>query len=64
MIFEMKYSEFHRKIVKNGWKFKSASGSHYFYEKDGKESPGIPFHGVKEMYDPLRKAIERQMGLK
>ena len=60
----MKYSEFHRKIVKNGWRFISATGSHYFYEKDGVESPPIPYHGSKEMYEPLRKSIERQMKLK
>jgi len=59
----MKYSEFHRKIIKNGWKFVRASGSHYFYEKDGVESPPIPFHGSKEIYEPLRKAIEKQLGM-
>ena len=59
----MKYSEFHRKIVKSGWKFASASGSHYFYEKNGIKSPPVPFHGSKEMYEPLRKAIEKQMDI-
>jgi len=60
----MKYSEFHRKIVKNGWKFVSATGSHYFYEKDGKLSQPLPFHGTKEIYEPLRKAIARDMDIK
>jgi len=60
----MKYSEFHRKIVKNGWKFVSATGSHYFYEKDGVTSPPVPYHGAKEIYEPLRKSIVRQMGIK
>jgi len=60
----MKYTEFHRKIIRNGWKFIKATGSHYFYEKDGKESPPIPFHGSKEIYEPLKKTIEKQMGLK
>lgn len=59
----MKYSEFHRRIVKAGWKFVSASGSHYFYEKAGIASPPVPYHGSKEMYEPLRRAIERQMDL-
>ncbi len=59
----MKYSEFHRKIIKKGWKFVRAKGSHYFYEKGGIQSPPIPFHGSKEMYEPLRKAIERQLGI-
>lgn len=60
----MKYTEFHRKIKRNGWKFLSAEGSHYFYVKNGVKSPPVPFHGAKEMYEPLRKAIEKQMGLK
>jgi Predicted periplasmic or secreted lipoprotein len=60
----MKYSEFHRKIEKNGWQYLSSTGSHYFYEKDGVKSPPIPYHGSKEIYEPLRRAIERQMGLK
>ena len=60
----MKYSEFHRKIVKNGWMFSYAEGSHYFYVKDGKLSPPIPYHGSKEIYEPLRRSISRQMGIK
>ena len=60
----MKYSEFHRLITRNGWKYDSASGSHYFYEKDRVISPPVPFHGAKEMYEPLRRSIARQMGLK
>lgn len=60
----MKYTEFHRIIKRNGWKFVSASGSHYFYEKDGVLSPPVPFHGAKEMGEGLRKSIIREMGLK
>ena len=59
----MKYSEFHRKIVKAGWKFSHATGSHYFYTKDGKLSSPVPYHGSKEIYEPLRRAIERQLGM-
>lgn len=29
----VKYSEFHRSIKKNGWKFDHSEGSHYFYKK-------------------------------
>jgi len=29
----MKYSEFHKLIKERWWKYVSASGSHYFYEK-------------------------------
>jgi len=60
----MKYTEFHRLIERNGWKFSHATGSHYFYIKDGKLSPPVPFHGAKEIYEPLRRSIAREMGLK
>ncbi|MCL1942436.1 MAG: type II toxin-antitoxin system HicA family toxin [Candidatus Azobacteroides sp.] len=45
----MKYTEFHRLIKRNGWTFVYAEGSHYFYEKEGKLSPPVPFHGAKEL---------------
>lgn len=60
----MKYAEFHRLIIKNGWKYVKAAGSHYFYVKDGIVSPPVPYHGSKEIYEPLRKAIAKQMNLK
>lgn len=60
----MKYTEFHRKIVRNGWSFIKASGSHYFYEKDEELSPPVPFHGSKEMTEGLRKSLTKKMGLK
>ena len=59
----MKYSEFHRKIRKNGWKYLKAEGSHYIYQKDGRNYP-VPFHGAKEMSEPLRKSIIKEMELK
>lgn len=59
----MKYKEFHNKIKKAGWKFSHATGSHYFYTKDGKLSKPVPFHGSKEIPEPLRKCIARDMGL-
>ena len=59
----MKYTELHRKITNSGWKFHHAAGSHYFYEKDGKLSPPVPYHGAKEIYEPLRKKIEKEMSL-
>jgi predicted RNA binding protein YcfA (HicA-like mRNA interferase family) len=57
----MKYSEFHRKIVKAGWQFHHAEGSHYFYTKDGVISQPIPFHGSKEMFEPIRRRIAKEM---
>ncbi|HBJ76770.1 MAG TPA: toxin-antitoxin system, toxin component, HicA family protein [Porphyromonadaceae bacterium] len=44
----MKYSEFHRQIVRKGWQFDHAEGSHYFYKKEGFLSEPIPYHGAKE----------------
>lgn len=71
---KMKYSEFHRKITKNDWVFSHASGSHYFYKKEIKDkegkiievicSPPVPYHGAKEMPEPLRRAIARDMNLR
>lgn len=59
----MKYKEFHQKIKKGGWKYHHAEGSHYFYEKDGKLSQPVPFHGAKEIPEPLRKKIARELGV-
>ncbi|MDR0865321.1 MAG: type II toxin-antitoxin system HicA family toxin [Candidatus Symbiothrix sp.] len=59
----MKYTEFHRKIIKNGWRFLYAEGSHYFYEKNGVLSPPIPFHGAKELGKGLEKNITKVMRL-
>ena len=69
----MKYTEFHRLIVRNGWKFDCAEGSHYFYTKvvvdeNGVEkvlrSTPVPFHGSKEIGEGLRNKIKKQMDLK
>ncbi|MEI7527071.1 MAG: type II toxin-antitoxin system HicA family toxin [Mariniphaga sp.] len=60
----MKYSEFRRKIVKNGWIFVYATGSHYFYRKEGILSEPVPYHGSKEISGPLVKKISKSMGLK
>ena len=59
----MKYKEFHSKIVKAGWRYVKAVGSHYFYEKDGKLSPPVPYHGSKEIPEGLRRKIARDMGV-
>ena len=60
----MKYKEFHRKILASGWKFSHAEGSHYFYLKDGKLSEPVPYHGAKEIPEPLRRKIAKGMGVK
>ena len=60
---DMKYKEFHLRIKKAGWKYHHAEGSHYFYEKDGRLSQPVPYHGAKEIPEPLRKKIARELGL-
>ena len=59
----MKYKEFHKRIKAKGWKFDHAEGSHYFYTKGGKLSPPVPFHGAKEVPEPLRRSIARAIGI-
>ena len=59
----MKYKEFHRKITAAGWKFDHAVGSLYFYIKDGRLSEPIPYHGSKEIPEPLRRKIAKAMGI-
>ncbi len=60
----MKYTELHRKFVKAGWQFHHAAGSHYFYEKDGKLSMPIPFHGSKEIGAGLANKLLKEYGQK
>lgn len=58
----MKSSELHRKILKAGWVLVRSRGSHYIYEKDGRRYV-VPYHGAGEIYEPLRKKIEKEMEL-
>lgn len=58
----MKSSEFHRIVKRNGWILEQAEGSHYIYVKNGRRY-SVPFHGSKEVYEPLRKKIIKDMGL-
>jgi len=60
----MKFTEFHRQIKRNGWTYSHAEGSHFFYLKNKVLSPPVPYNGAKEIYEPLRRAIAKQMGLK
>jgi mRNA interferase HicA len=59
----MKYSEFHRQIRRAGWVHVRTAGSHYIYEKEGHTSVSVPYHGSKEMFEPMRKRLAREMGL-
>jgi len=60
----MKYTEFHRKIERNGWVFSHAVGSHYFYLKNGILSPPVPYHGAKEIGEGIKRKLTSVMGLK
>ncbi|MFW5407042.1 type II toxin-antitoxin system HicA family toxin [Pectobacterium brasiliense] len=60
----MKYSEFRRWLLKQGAEFKKSPGgsSHQKVSINGKSSV-FPDHGSKEMPEPLRKKIIKDLGL-
>ena len=58
----MKYNEFHAIIRRNGWVMIRQRGSHIVYVKKNKRYT-VPNHGAKEMFEPLRKKIIRDMRL-
>ena len=57
---KVKYSELHRRFTKAGYKFDHAEGSHYFYIKDGVLTEPVPYHGAKEMPQPLANHLIRK----
>ncbi|WP_290456557.1 type II toxin-antitoxin system HicA family toxin [Muribaculum intestinale] len=59
----MKYTEFHRIIRRNGWVEVRQEGSHKIYSKEGYPDKSVPFHKGKEIYEPLRRRISKEMGL-
>ncbi len=56
----MKSKELHRRFTKAGWKFDHAEGSHYFYTKGGVLTEPVPYHGAKEMPQPLVNHLIRK----
>ena len=58
----MKSKELHQLILKNGWFFLRASGSHYIYQKEGRRYP-VPYHGSKEVGKGIEKKIKKEMNL-
>lgn len=58
----MKYDEFHRLIIRNGWKVVRQSGSHVIYMKDGRTYP-VPYHRGKELGKGLERKIIKEMEL-
>jgi mRNA interferase HicA len=58
----MKYSEFIRWLKAQGVTFEPRRGSHHMARLHGRQTI-VPFHGAKEIPEPLRKAIMKSLGL-
>ncbi|MDP2903478.1 MAG: type II toxin-antitoxin system HicA family toxin [Methylovulum sp.] len=58
----MKYSEFKRWLEKQGVQITPGKGSHLHAELNGKKSI-VPFHGGKEIPNPLVNRIKKDLGL-
>ncbi len=58
----MKYSEFIRWLRAQGVVFERQRGSHQFVTFNGNSSV-VPHHGSKEIPEPLRKKILKDLGL-
>lgn len=58
----MKYSEFIRWLKAKGVLFERQRGSHVFVRYGGKSSV-VPDHGAKEIPEPLRRKILKDLGL-
>lgn len=59
----MKYSEFIRWLRQQGVIFERQRGSHQFVRLNGRTTV-VPNHGSKEIPEPLRKSILKDLGLK
>lgn len=59
----MKYQEFYRIIRRNGWMAVRQKGSHVIYAKDGFPNVSVPDHGSKEIPEPLRLKLCKEMGI-
>lgn len=58
----MKYSEFMRWLKRQGVKFEPGSGSHQMLRCKGRTSV-FPSHGSREMKEPLRRKVLKDLGL-
>jgi mRNA interferase HicA len=60
----MKSSEFHRYIRRSKkWRYIEAEGSHYIYENEEGIRYPVPYHGAKEIPEPLRRRIIKEMNI-
>lgn len=60
----MKYKEFHRIIKQAGWIEIRQEGSHKIYSKSGYPNKSVPYHGSKEIPEPMRRRLCKEMGIK
>lgn len=60
----MKYSEFRRWLKAQGVTFEAAKGSHFKVTAPNGRRTIFADHGAKEMSEPTRKEIIKQLGLK
>lgn len=58
----MKYDEFHRIVMSNGWMKVRQTGSHIIYRKNGKSYP-VPYHKGRELGKGLAERMKKEMGL-
>jgi len=64
--YDMKSSEFHRRILQSKqkrWRYAGAEGSHYIYEDETGRRYPVPYHGAKEIPEPLHRKIAHDMGI-
>jgi mRNA interferase HicA len=60
----MKSSQFHKAIAKSKkWWYVNAEGSHYIYENEAGVRYPVPYHGSKEIPEPLRRKIAKEMDI-
>lgn len=59
----MKHSEFRRWLRAQGVTFEAAKGSHFKITAPNGKTTIFADHGSKEMKEPTRKAIIKQLGL-
>ncbi|PRD24683.1 UNVERIFIED_CONTAM: hicA [Trichonephila clavipes] len=59
----MKFSEFRRWLKANGVTFEAGKGSHFKITAPNGKTTIFADHGAKEMPEPTRKGIIKQLGL-
>lgn len=59
----MKSKELHKLVLQNGWVLHRVNGSHYIYQKSGRNYT-VPYHGSKEVGKGIELKIKKEMELK